>query len=341
MPPTIMPAALASRVLAILVCTSFLGCGGSSGGAATGGAGGGGAGAGGIRDGGAGTGGSVGGAGGSPTGGSSASGGMGGGGTGGGSAPDGGTAPRIATPDPARVKWCSDGTRMDCAKLQACFPGIIKISYGDLATCQTRAVLACAGQPAVPGSTVTPAMQAACLQARMNQTCDDYYNDVDLPACHFKGSRPVGAFCVADEQCGTSNCDPVQGQGCGACAAYLAAGASCASGGSCGPGLFCIGGVCLAVGKAGSTCGANQPCGYGLFCNAGSCAAQAAEGAACDPAAADTVCSDAKDLVCDPTTKKCIVSKYVATGQVCNQTTFCPAGHTGSGCAFSRRRWAG
>jgi hypothetical protein len=222
--------------------------------------------------------------------------------------------------------------RMDCAKLQACFPGIIKISYGDLATCQTRGVLACAGQPAVPGSTITPAMQAACLQARMNQSCDDYYNDAALPACDFKGSRPVGGSCVADEQCGTGNCDAVQGQNCGACAAQLTAGASCASGGTCGSGLFCIGGACLALAKAGATCGATQPCGYGLFCNAGACAPQAVEGATCDPAANDTVCSDAKDLVCDPATSKCIASKYVATGQVCNQTTFCPAGH---GCAVA------
>jgi hypothetical protein len=321
--PAIMRAALASRMLTVLVSASFLGCGGSSdGGAATGGAAGGGAG----------KGGSSGGAGGSPTGGTSGSSGMGGGGTDGGSGPDGGASPQIATPDPARVKWCSDGTRMDCAKLQACFPGVLKINYGDLATCQTRAVLACAGQPAVPGSTVTPAMQAACLQARMNQSCEDYYNDVALPACSFKGSRAVGASCLSDEQCVTGNCDAVPGQLCGACTAYLAAGASCASGGTCGSGLFCLSDVCAALGKVGSTCGANQPCGYGLFCNAGSCAPQAVEGSTCDPAATDTVCSDAKDLVCDPAANKCVVSKYVATGQVCNQTTFCPGGH---GCAVA------
>ena len=326
MPPTIMPAALAFRLFVVLVSASLLGCGGSSGKAATGGTAGGGAGAGGIKDGGAGAGGGPGGAGGDPTGGTSGSSGMGGGSS------DGGTAPPIATPDPARVKWCSDGTKMDCAKLQACFPGVLKISYGDLATCQTRAVLACAGQPAIPGSTITPAMQAACLQARMNQSCDDYYNDVALPACQFKGSRALGASCVADEQCATGNCDAVPGQKCGACAAFLAAGAACTSGGTCGSGLFCLGGVCAALGKAGSTCSANQPCGYGLFCNAGTCAPQAAEGGTCDPAADDVVCSDAKDLVCDPATMKCLVSKYVATGEVCNQTTFCPGGH---GCAVA------
>jgi hypothetical protein len=253
------------------------------------------------------------------------------GGAGGGGGPDGGTTPpRVATPDPAQVKYCSDGVKVDCAKRNTCAPGILKISYGDLATCDTQAVLACAGQPAIPGSTVTPAMQAACLKARMNQSCEDYFDAVDVPACDFKGGRALGASCVAGEQCMTGNCTAVQGQECGVCAAFLAAGASCASG-NCGPGLVCVGNVCTALGKTGSPCTPAQPCGYGLFCNAGTCAAQGALGAACDPTV-DSVCSDAKDLACDPATKKCVVSKYVATGQVCNATTFCPAGN---GCAVT------
>jgi hypothetical protein len=150
----------------------------------------------------------------------------------------------------------------------------------------------------------------------MGQTCTDFFNNADLPACDYKGTRMIGAPCVANEQCATGHCAP--GTGCGVCSNAAGVGAKCGSTSDCAPGLQCST-VCFVPAKLGEACTANTLCGLGLYCSGGTCKAEVAmAGAACEFSADFNGCALANDLLCDQTTSKCIARTYAAKGGVCN-----------------------
>jgi hypothetical protein len=239
------------------------------------------------------------------------------------------TPPPSGPPDPQEVKFCNDLNKAKCDKANTCLPYVLKALYGDVATCVAREGLLCASQVAVAGSTVTAAMQTSCTQALTAQSCDDYYNDVAVPACDFKGAGANGSACISGRQCQTGNCVALGGQSCGACAAFLPSGAPCNAGSACAPGLACLinaqgtSGLCGPLGKAGGACVRDSNCAYGLLCAAGKCAGALAAGTACNPA--DDLCNFELGLYCDPTSSKCVELKYAAAGQPCDDLTQCLA----------------
>jgi hypothetical protein len=232
-------------------------------------------------------------------------------------------------PDPQEVRFCNDLSRVQCDKLMACAPFALKVIFGDLKTCQDRNALACANQVAIPGSTVTPALETACVQALTNTSCEDYANGVPVAACDFKGGAANGAPCSADRQCMTGNCVLAVGQTCGTCAAFIPAGGPCGGVAICAPGLACIPsangtGICGTLGKAGAPCRTSDGCSYGFYCNALTCAAQMATlGASCN---AGDACNEAGELLCDMATLRCVQAKYATPGQTCDAITRCLAG---------------
>jgi hypothetical protein len=237
-----------------------------------------------------------------------------------------------------RVRVCSEQQRLHCAKLEQCFPGSLRIDYASLADCQARAPAACTGEPAIPSSPVTEAMLDGCIAAQTALSCSDYFNNTPVPACQFMGPKALGASCFTSEQCASGNCTVIGNALCGHCTAFLALGAVCATGGRCGPGLFCNGRVCIALAAAGADCDpTNKLCGYGLYCAAGKCTPQVAmAGAPCTPAVRQndpSSCSDAMNLICDATTQKCVAKTYTALGQMCSRST--PRCEGGTGCLIT------
>jgi hypothetical protein len=251
----------------------------------------------------------------------------GGGGTGGSMMPP----PMAPPPDPQAVKFCNDLAKVSCDKLQACEPGVLKAIFADVKTCQDRQAIICAKSPAVPGVTMVAATQAACIQARSALSCEDYFNDVPVAACDFKGTGATGAACISGLQCQTGNCVLLAGQTCGACAAYLPSGAACNGSVDCAPGLSCVtsaagAGICAAFAKAGAACNDDDNCGYGLLCGIESkkCVPWlTTAGAACTMA--DDLCSNVLGFKCDPAMLKCVPLKFAATGETCDGglTTYC------------------
>jgi hypothetical protein len=226
--------------------------------------------------------------------------------------------------DPQAMKFCTDLNKVQCDKLQACAPALIKVAFGDVKTCQDRFNLLCASAQGGRGSTVTPAMQTTCAQALTSSSCEDFFNGVPIAACSFKGNGANGASCVSDAECQTGNCAaPPAGQTCGACAVFVAAGGACQSSGECTPGLSCVttaagAGMCAALGKAGAPCANSDNCGFGFFCDGKACVAKVATvGGACN---AEDACSDVKELICDATTLKCVQQQYSPAGGMCNAT---------------------
>jgi hypothetical protein len=249
---------------------------------------------------------------------------------GGTSNPDAGNEVPIAKADPAAVKECTDEEAVFCTHISTCAPGVFKERYGDMAGCMSKTALGCANRPAVPGSTITADAITACIAAQKAETCADFFNNTDVPACDFKGSGKVGASCTSDRQCATGYCAPTDAF-CGVCANPLALGQTC-KGGDCAPGLICND-VCLTPGKAGEMCDQRQICGIGLYCSAGKCTPEIAmAGAPCTLAGNIDPCSLAMDLVCDMATSKCVSRQYVAKGGICTAVSGC---HTGGFCGVT------
>jgi hypothetical protein len=235
------------------------------------------------------------------------------GGAGGAAGRDGGGS------NPQLVQLCKDSFQVQCDRLFACDPFTIKSVFGDAATCSARLGLLCADTMMAPGSTVTPAMEMACTAALRTASCSDLANR-NIPACDFRGTRPVGGTCVADSQCMSGLCTVAQGQMCGMCATIQAMGGACLDTSECVPNLVCnsdgmVAGMCVRPSAMGAACSDVQPCAYGLFCNIGACAPLIALGATCD--SNNDGCDGSKELYCLPGTMKCTAATYATAGMPC------------------------
>jgi hypothetical protein len=238
----------------------------------------------------------------------------------------------VASSDPAAVKECTDLEIAGCARTARCFPQIFKERYGDMATCLTKASLACPNEPAVPGTTTMAPQIAACLTARQNQTCADFLANVVPPECAYRGIRGQGSVCTDGRQCTTGSCS-FSGDVCGKCGNLVQAGAPCLGNFQCASGLVCGPGInlCVSLARMGEPCGTRAFCGYGLYCSAGTCAPELAGGATCDPSVPS--CSVAADLECDPATMKCVSHVYGNKGASCDgRVNDC---YTGGACLSS------
>src|SRR5262249_22726301 len=126
---------------------------------------------------------------------------------------------------------CSDISSTLCGRINDCSPFFLTYSYGDLATCQSRAVVGCSSFPTAPGSTLTAAQIESCANALKNASCSALLDDgiSTLPECDLKGTLDNGKSCAQNFQCSSGFC-PLGSNGCGTCAPKTKAGDACVSG---------------------------------------------------------------------------------------------------------------
>lgn len=234
---------------------------------------------------------------------------------------------------------CADFASAFCDLFDQCQPDFVKIGYGDVATCKSRAALACKQESELPGSNWTPANLGTCTTAVKGVACaalEGEENSAAAMACSFidHGTLDAGTPCAESSQCKSGLCEKDADPTCGVCADPIAEGQSCGSGtsGYCASGTSCVNDVCVKDVPKGGACGEFDNCAGGTRCIDGTCADPLAEGATCDPTAFYE-CADG--LECDETTTKCVKTppnKIANAGEACgfdqttNEFTLCIGG---------------
>src|SRR5258708_39387835 len=170
------------------------------------------------------------------------------------SSTDGGTATTIQ-------QACTDISSALCTKYDGCAAFFVTYAYGDVATCQSRAILGCTNYPSAPGSTLTTDQIETCAKALQGAACDVILNGGinSLPECNIKGTLDNGKPCASNFQCSSGFC-PTGASNCGTCAPTTKSGDACVNN-SCSGGLTCVtdasgaNGKCLGYVDAGADCG--------------------------------------------------------------------------------------
>lgn len=220
--------------------------------------------------------------------------------------PDGGGGPTITQAENAVANAL-------CQQYATCFPFLLSLAWGDLATCTQRYQTALAADVAANGYGATPSQFESCASALAGESCTTVRNGVLPTACQVAGSVAAGSPCGTNGQCQTNYCKLGSSGTCGVCAAIEAAGASCTADGDCGPGNICANQTCAAPGTAGATCNATQRCQPSLACNTttGVCEAYVTTpGGSC---AGGHSCDGTLGLFCSPS-------------MICAQATLAPYG---------------
>src|SRR5205823_11395871 len=108
---------------------------------------------------------------------------------------------------------CTDISSALCAKYQSCAPFFITLSYGDVATCQTRAVPSCTSYPTAPGATLTGDQIEACSKAIAGASCSQLLDQGinSLSDCNVKGTLDNGKACASGFQCSSGFCPTAAG----------------------------------------------------------------------------------------------------------------------------------
>ncbi len=224
---------------------------------------------------------------------------------------------------------CGDDAHAMCTRMQTCTPAYLQTTYGDEATCETRAKAQCVAAHGAPSSGRTAALTEGCAQAYPNYACVDYRNKTNIPAScqQVTGAAANGAACEFAAQCTTGYCAITPGSACGTCANMPKDGDSCGALTSCGPTLVCTSDtlVCTTYAASGQACGMGKPCGAGLSCvaaggagTAGTCQTAGAQvGAACDGNAKTAPnCDFAIGLYCNGN-RQCATTTYEGAGMPC------------------------
>jgi hypothetical protein len=191
---------------------------------------------------------------------------------------------------------------------------------------------------AQPGSATSGDDLVTCLQGIADAGCR---TTPTLETCMKPGSLPADAGCLNNSQCLSSTClfqEVVQGPDggwteptCGSCAPLLAAGkplpptqldagAICAWGDECAPGLVCneLRSRCMPLGAQGDPCGWTPDCLAPLVCSNAVCRQPGDAGASC---LGDPDC--AHGLVCDTVVQRCGTVVWGAPGQRCGGLVRC------------------
>jgi hypothetical protein len=212
---------------------------------------------------------------------------------------------------------CADFSTAACEKFNSCAPILVRVSYGDLATCQTRVKPDCKANLAAPGTSATPERMAACTSEYKNVSCSDLVGGTAPPSClPTKGAVANGGACGDDSQCQSAFCGKDGDKQCGSCAVQPAAGSACVNN-KCPSGLGCSSNVCVKRGASGDSCDPlKQPCQSGLDCVGGKCVASGKAGDTCDSAQKDAPgCDILQGVLC--VAKKCELAKVVNAGERC------------------------
>jgi hypothetical protein len=240
------------------------------------------------------------------------SGGAAGGGTGGSGTGDGGADVALTA-----SQACDLTAAAVCDALELCASFMVRVLYGDKATCVARSALGCTGDQAVPGTTRTVDDIVACGQAVGAASCADLFASRFPDACRVKpGTRVNGTACGSDWQCQSTYCSKT-GQ-CGVCAPKADLGGTCTVDGGCLSGMLCASSRCVTPGDTGASCNDNQPCRSDLYCpsaTAGMCAAKVDAAGSC--ADTDRACDLTKGVACNPFTKVCDRVSVAKGGEAC------------------------
>jgi hypothetical protein len=221
---------------------------------------------------------------------------------------------------------CAAIVAAKCKKAGECLPAELSVNYGTAEACIERESLLCTGIYAAPGTSRTPAMDAACAEAIAAMTCDRVLHDpVPEPCLPPAGTLPDGRPCGSSAQCESGYCRFVQPNICGACTSKVGAGEACLGRADCLEGLGCgfdsttsdtTTSVCMPYGTTvGSTC----PCGPGLYCQNSTMSCQMAAEAG-NPCAEDFDCASFPYRVCNTRTKQCEDIAVASAGEICGAT---------------------
>jgi hypothetical protein len=218
---------------------------------------------------------------------------------------------------------CSDLASAYCAKLAACSPLALRLTYGDQATCANRIELTCSPWLDLPGTSWTAAKFSACTNAIAASSCPTPVGT--LPECMTTaGSLSTGDRCADPSQCATGFCNgpgayPPDdgGVACGTCLAVPSR-PSCGDAGACVLPELCLpdgngGAQCVRLPQEGGACLVQGLCDFGLVCIASVCSRPKGAGASC---AAPNECDISQSLVCLNAT--CQMPTWVQPGSACH-----------------------
>jgi hypothetical protein len=184
---------------------------------------------------------------------------------------------------PTADEACGQFASTFCGRLGGCAPLVLQILYGDSTTCESRVVLGCTRDFALPDTSQTTTDMVACARDAANATCDDLIAN-NLPAsCQTKpGSRLDGEGCGSSAQCMSTHCEKSSGD-CGVCAPRSSAAGACTVSEGCVAGLVCAAQKCVTPGALNAPCSDMAPCLANLYCSATSkkCATPLPLGAPC------------------------------------------------------------
>jgi hypothetical protein len=223
---------------------------------------------------------------------------------------------------------CNDFVNALCSQLQNCGAPLVKITYGDEATCELRLKPSCLSTLKDPGTTLTTDRLDSCAKQLMAQTCTAIFNHVVPDACKpTAGSLADGTACGDDNQCKSAYCKKAASSTCGVCGAKSS---SCVVDGDCDSASVCAAnGTCVQRGAMGAACSANMPCAYGLSCDNLACATAPGAGQACKADLMGGNCDKTQGLFCTAG-MVCQAAGYANAGQPCGFTggniVLCTAG---------------
>jgi hypothetical protein len=219
---------------------------------------------------------------------------------------------------------------MQCAKIAQCVPWAFETGFlSDMQRCRTRWHLQYDWVAALPATGWTASKLAGCRSAQEALTCRQYIDDVGQPECQVAGMRQNGEPCNVRDQCASRFCG-ASSNGCGACAAAPALGASCDDDSDCPDMASCVcpdgssscaQTQCLRRAGEGAACGVGSPCNFDLNCGTDNrCHAP--------PDQAGATCSAVGEVACDLVAKGLACSangtcQKLTAADTCSETTFC------------------
>jgi hypothetical protein len=202
-----------------------------------------------------------------------------------------------------------------CDRISTCSPTALKLFYGDVATCSSRAALGCMTDQGTSGITRTPDDLVACADAVKPAACTDLLANKYPPICDVKpGTAINGTACGSDWQCVSTYCNKTD-MACGVCGPRQAAGGDCTVDAGCNKGLVCANKKCVAPGGPDADCHpVNQPCRGDLYCAKATnkCTAKVGAGASCVD---DQACDLTKGVICIQMT--CTMINVAGAGSTC------------------------
>jgi hypothetical protein len=222
---------------------------------------------------------------------------------------------------PSAEEACKSYVKAICTQTMSCGAPLIKIAYGDEASCEARLLLACTPTLQDSKTALTPSKLEACSKKFMTLTCSAIYSRQLPDECKATGGTLVdGTACGDSFQCKGGLCKKPANTVCGTCTEPGQSGAACTADEDCDLGLVCAGSACVARAAQGATCDDNHPCAYGLSCSNGACQMAPGAGQSCTPTLAGGNCDQSQGLFCNPsslTAGVCALAGYAGAGMPC------------------------